>query len=222
MRHYLENSQADAQSYFFLTFACDTNTSLSNCRFFLTGDVGVLDNEGYLYLKGRAKELIKKGGEQVSPFEVSSCHSVMYSLLYVCRMYVSRQLLCQNVSKVEEQLLDHPWVRLAVCFSVPSKVYGEEVGCAIVLTADAPENIHNNEVIKSLRKWMKDKLFSPNKWPTKWWIGPEEELPKTNTKKFIRVGLANKLGFGEEVLSGGSNKATNAKIDWGVIAGFRE
>jgi acyl-CoA synthetase (AMP-forming)/AMP-acid ligase II len=71
MQHYLENSQADAQSYFFLTLACDTNTS-RNCRFFLTGDVGVLDDEGYLYLRGRAKELIKKGGEQISPYEVRS------------------------------------------------------------------------------------------------------------------------------------------------------
>lgn len=97
MRHYLENPQADAQSYFFLTFACDTNTSLSNCRFFLTGDVGVLDNEGYLYLKGRAKELIKKGGEQVSPFEVSYCHSFMCLLLYVCRICIKTPSLPKRV-----------------------------------------------------------------------------------------------------------------------------
>lgn len=97
----------------------------------MTGDVGVLDSEGFLSLKGRAKELIKKGGEQVSPYEV------------------------------EEILLDHPWVKLPVCFSVPSKVYGEEVGCAIVLNDGAPKDIKENEVIKSLRKWMKDKKFAP-------------------------------------------------------------
>ena len=126
------------------------------------------------------------------------------------------------MSKVEEILLDHPWVWLIVCFSVSSKVYGEEVGCAVVLNIDAPQNVEDSEVIKSLRKWMKDKKLSPVKWPTKWWIGPEEDLPKTSSKKYIRVGLAQKLGFGEEVVSGVPNNMMNAKVDWEVIAGFRE
>ena len=51
-------------------------------------DVGVLDEEGFLSLKGRAKELIKKGGEQVSPFEV------------------------------EEPLLGHPVSEINICFCI--------------------------------------------------------------------------------------------------------
>jgi acyl-CoA synthetase (AMP-forming)/AMP-acid ligase II len=73
MRHYLENAEADANSYFFMNCTGDS-ANLNNRRYFLTGDVGVLDQDGYLYLKGRAKELIKKGGEQVSPYEVRKMH----------------------------------------------------------------------------------------------------------------------------------------------------
>lgn len=71
MKKYLENPEADAKNYFFLTMPGDPDdSSPSKSRYFLTGDVGVLDSEGFLSLKGRAKELIKKGGEQVSPYEV--------------------------------------------------------------------------------------------------------------------------------------------------------
>ena len=72
MRGYLDNPEADSRNFFFLTLPDDGNhdRTLDNCRYFLTGDVGVLDRDGHLTLKGRAKELIKKGGEQVSPQEV--------------------------------------------------------------------------------------------------------------------------------------------------------
>ncbi len=72
MKNYLENPEADAKNYFYLTLPGDSvDATPTKGRYFLTGDVGVLDKEGFLSLKGRAKELIKKGGEQVSPYEVS-------------------------------------------------------------------------------------------------------------------------------------------------------
>ena len=37
---------------------------------FLTGDEGLLDDDGYLFLKGRSKEIINRGGEKVAPAEV--------------------------------------------------------------------------------------------------------------------------------------------------------
>ena len=37
---------------------------------FHTGDQGFLDNEGFLTLTGRIKELINRGGEKISPLEV--------------------------------------------------------------------------------------------------------------------------------------------------------
>lgn len=193
MQSYLENPEADAKSYFLLTMSGDpSDGSPGKSRYFLTGDVGVLDKEGFLVLKGRAKELIKKGGEQVSPYEV------------------------------EETLLNHPWLKLSVCFSVPSKVYGEEVGCAVVFTDAARGNTSEAEARKDFRKWMKDEKFAPGKWPSKWWFGDEENLPKTKTNKYIRVGMADELGFVEdEEMETPIGREIKASIDWGVIGGFR-
>ncbi len=40
--------------------------------YFLTGDLGMLDGEGYLHFRGRLKEMIKTGGINVSPAEVEA------------------------------------------------------------------------------------------------------------------------------------------------------
>jgi acyl-CoA synthetase (AMP-forming)/AMP-acid ligase II len=74
---------------------------------FRTGDQGFLDEGGYLRLTGRLKELIKRGGEQVSPVEVDTV------------------------------IMDHPAVAQCVTFSIPHEKLGEEVGAAIVLKEGA-------------------------------------------------------------------------------------
>ena len=70
---------------------------------FRTGDQGFLDDEGYLTLTGRLKELINRGGEKISPLEVDAT------------------------------LLEHPAVTEAVCFAAPDTHYGEAVQAAVVL-----------------------------------------------------------------------------------------
>jgi len=85
-----------------------TAASFSN-GWFRTGDQGCLDNDGYLTLVGRIKELINRGGEKISPREI------------------------------DEALLTHPAVSEAVCFGVPDRVYGEGVAAAVVLKSEATE-----------------------------------------------------------------------------------
>jgi acyl-CoA synthetase (AMP-forming)/AMP-acid ligase II len=73
---------------------------------FKTGDLGYFDEDGYLFLVGRSKEIINRGGEKVAPREV------------------------------EEVLLEHPAVTEAVSFAVPHPTLGEDIVAAVVLRPD--------------------------------------------------------------------------------------
>src|SRR5258708_5528056 len=70
---------------------------------FRTGDQGVMDEDNFLTLTGRLKEIINRGGEKISPREV------------------------------DEVLMDHPAVLQVVTFAIPHDKLGEEVGAAVVL-----------------------------------------------------------------------------------------
>jgi acyl-CoA synthetase (AMP-forming)/AMP-acid ligase II len=81
----------------------EANAKAFTNGWFRTGDQGVIDQEGYLRLTGRLKELINRGGEKISPLEV------------------------------DVVLMDHPAVQQVVCFGVPHDKLGEEVAAAVVL-----------------------------------------------------------------------------------------
>ena len=72
-------------------------------RWFRTGDQGRFDEDGFLSLTGRLKEIINRGGEKISPLEVDGI------------------------------LSDHPAVGQCVTFAVPHAKLGEDVGAAVVL-----------------------------------------------------------------------------------------
>jgi acyl-CoA synthetase (AMP-forming)/AMP-acid ligase II len=72
-----------------------------------TGDLGFFDDDGYLFLTGRIREIINRGGEKVAPNEV------------------------------DEVLLEHPAVVEVVTFSVAHATLGEDVASAVVLRPDA-------------------------------------------------------------------------------------
>ena len=74
---------------------------------FRTGDLGRFDAAGNLYLTGRIKELINRGGEKV------------------------------NIREVDDALLCHPAIRAAAAFPLPHKTLGEDVCAAVVLRPGA-------------------------------------------------------------------------------------
>jgi len=85
----------------------EANATSFRDGWFRTGDQGVLDEDGYLRLTGRFKELINRGGEKFSPLEV------------------------------DEVLSSHPAVAQALTFAMPHDKLGEEVAAAVVLREGA-------------------------------------------------------------------------------------
>lgn len=79
---------------------------------FRTGDLGYLDADGYLFIVGRIKEIIHKGGQKVAPAEV------------------------------EGALLSHPDVIDAAVVAVPHGRLGADVAAAVVLRPDAKVSPH--------------------------------------------------------------------------------
>jgi acyl-CoA synthetase (AMP-forming)/AMP-acid ligase II len=83
-----------------------TRDSFTN-GWFRTGDQGFLDADGYLFITGRLKEIINRGGETIAPQEV------------------------------DEVFMEHPAVAQAVTFAVPHGRWGEDVATAVVLRQSA-------------------------------------------------------------------------------------
>jgi len=74
---------------------------------FRTGDQGYLDSDGYLFITGRLKDIINRGGEKISPAEI------------------------------DEILLSHPAVEQAIAFPVSHPTLGEDIVAAVVLQPNA-------------------------------------------------------------------------------------
>ncbi len=86
---YINNPKANSESY--------VN------GWFLTGDEGIFDKDGYLRITGRLKEIINRGGEKISPKEI------------------------------DEILMEHEYIQQAVAFSVPHEKLGEDLYAAVII-----------------------------------------------------------------------------------------
>jgi acyl-CoA synthetase (AMP-forming)/AMP-acid ligase II len=102
---YLSNPEANAEAF--------------REGWFRTGDRGAFEN-GYLRLQGRIKEMILRGGENISPYEI------------------------------EDVLLAHPAVSDAVCFAVEDELYGEEVSAAVVVRGEVDERVLRDYCLERL------------------------------------------------------------------------
>ncbi len=94
MRYYLKNAEATAET-------------ITKQGWLRTGDLGKMDDDGYVYITGRLKELIIKGGENIAPREI------------------------------DEALYSHSDVIEAAAFACPCKQYGERVEAAVMIAEQA-------------------------------------------------------------------------------------
>jgi long-chain acyl-CoA synthetase len=72
-----------------------------------SGDLGYMDEDGFVFVTGRIKELIIKGGENIAPREI------------------------------DEALLEHPAVLEAAAVGIPDAIYGQDIMACVVLKPGA-------------------------------------------------------------------------------------
>ena len=84
--------------------APEENAAAFRDGWFRTGDLGYLDDEGYLFLTGRKKEMINKGGRKIAPAEIDAV------------------------------LLSYPGISDAMVFRIPDPTLGEEIAAMVVRT----------------------------------------------------------------------------------------
>ena len=85
----------------------EANAEVLTDGWFHTGDIGYLDEDGFLFLVDRAKDMVLRSGENV------------------------------YCAEVEAAIYEHPAVAEAAVFAVPDERHGEVVGVAVVLLPDA-------------------------------------------------------------------------------------
>ncbi|KAG5791266.1 hypothetical protein H9Q69_009692 [Fusarium xylarioides] len=132
---------------------------------FDTGDLGYMDDDGYLYITRRSKEVVNRGGELISPFEV------------------------ENAIMTASRASDSPIygrVSQALAFSASHDVLQEVV--AIVLVT--PPNVARVD-LRTLHGALKSSLQQA-KWPVL--ITYIDDLPKNNNK-VLRINLGQRLGL---------------------------
>lgn len=102
------------------------NGAVFSDGWFRTGDLGYLDADGFLFLSGRLKDMINRGGEKVGPHEV------------------------------DQVLLDHPAVEDAATFAVPHPTLGEDIAALLVLKArDAISKAELTDYLRSRLAYFK-------------------------------------------------------------------
>jgi acyl-CoA synthetase (AMP-forming)/AMP-acid ligase II len=95
---------------------------------FRTGDLGQRDEDGYVYITGRIREVIIRGGENIAPREV------------------------------EEVLLTHPAVREVAVVGRPNPIYGEVVVAYIVPQNPAEYEFDKSTLYQRLHQYASEQL----------------------------------------------------------------
>ncbi|PKS07245.1 hypothetical protein jhhlp_005847 [Lomentospora prolificans] len=150
-------------------YLCDNGvldkSAFTKDGWFDTGDMGYMDTDGYLYITGRSKEVINRGGEIISPFEVENAI-----------VSAAKQPGSPIFGRVTE----------ALAFSVSHDVLQEVVGIVLVTPSGKPR-----VDLTVLQEALKSSLHQA-KWPSV--IVYMDGLPKRNNK-VLRIRLADRMSL---------------------------
>jgi len=144
-----------------------------------SGDEAVMDEDGFVAITGRIKDLIIRGGENIHPLEIENC------------------------------LFQHPAVAEVSVVGVPDERYGECVGAFVVLhkgvtvvaddSGPTGDQTGRKVVSKaSIRAWVRERLSSHLVPKHVFWV---DEYPKTSSGKIQKYKLrdmAREMVAGEE------------------------
>ncbi|KAK6088072.1 peroxisomal-coenzyme a synthetase [Seiridium cupressi] len=135
---------------------------------FDTGDLGYMDKDGFLYITGRSKEVINRGGEIISPFEVENA-------------------IVSAAADPDSPIFER--VTQALAFGLSHDVLQEVVAIVLVTPKDKPR-VDIRLLHVALRS-----LLQQAKWPTM--IVYMDDVPKRNNK-VLRTNLAKRLSLPEQ------------------------
>ena len=88
-----------------------------------SGDLGRIDEDGFLYIEDRAKDMVLRAGENV------------------------------YCAEVESAIYDHPAIYEAAVFGVPDERLGEEVACVIQLKPDSDLSDDRAQGLPGRARW---------------------------------------------------------------------
>ena len=139
-------------------------TCFTKTGWFVTGDMGYMDNEGYLYITGRSKEVINRGGELISPFEIEDAV-----------LAAAAKLNSPTYGRVSK----------ALAFSVMHNVLQEVVGICIVTppTSKRPSSRQLQRSVADVLSQVKIRVLV---------VYMDDGLP-VNNNKVLRIKLAERL-----------------------------
>lgn len=191
MKGYLNNPQANARAF-------------AN-GWFRTGDLGYFDQDNYLFIQGRLKEIINRGGEKIAPQEIDTLLLTLPDILESATFSVPHASLGEDIATVvivkSDSSLTGPEIRQFLFerladFKVPSQV----------ITVDAIPKGPTGKVQRlDLAAFFADKLTQDYQIPT-------NQIDRIITDIFAEVLSVNRVGIHDNFfrLGGDSLKGIQA------------
>ena len=139
----------------------DLTAEVVSDGWFSTRDIGSIDERGYLYLRGRAREEINKSGQKIYPGDIDSVIERFDETVDVCT------------------------------FGFSDPLHGEDVGVAVVLQSysqDAQDAQDTLDALVRLHQWT-GKHLAVHQMPQRWYL--VKEFPRSSSGKVNRRDVAD-------------------------------